>query len=209
MGMAGRHNNAAPSGWFRDPTRFFDLFWVVKWEGETGIPRPIVGGTLTAAPRRRAGPTTVKAARSRASKTELRGARCQSYRRDAKSFLMSKILVVEDDSLVRALAVDFLSELGLAAEEAGSAAEALVKIDDPDLTGLVIDIGLPDQDGDEIASGFRRTHPHLPIIIASGRGEAELTQKFAGDARIRIVSKPYTLDSLEQALKAVGIPPGR
>ena len=96
---------------------------------------------------------------------------------------MPKILVVEDDSLVRALAVDFLSELGLAAEEAGSAAEALVKIDDPDITGLVIDIGLPDQDGDEIASGFRQTHPHLPIIIASGRGEAELTQKFAGDAQ--------------------------
>ena len=122
---------------------------------------------------------------------------------------MPKILVVEDDSLVRALAVDFLSELGLAAVEAGSAAEALVKIDDPDITGLVIDIGLPDQDGDEIASGFRQTHPHLPIIIASGRGEAELTQKFAGDARIRVVSKPYTLDRLEQALKAVGIPPGR
>jgi CheY-like chemotaxis protein len=118
---------------------------------------------------------------------------------------MPKILVVEDDSLVRALAVDFLSELGLAAEEAGSAAEALGKINDPDITALVIDIGLPDQDGDTIASGLRQTHPHLPIIIASGRGETELTQKFSGDARVRIVGKPYTLDSLEQALKEVGV----
>jgi len=118
---------------------------------------------------------------------------------------MPKILVVEDDSLVRALAVDFLAELGLASEEAGSAAEARVKIDDPEINALVIDVGLPDQDGDEIAAGFRRTHPHLPIIIASGRGEAELLRKFSGDQRVQIVGKPYTLDSLERALAAVGV----
>jgi DNA-binding response OmpR family regulator len=118
---------------------------------------------------------------------------------------MPKILVIEDDSLVRALAVDFLSELGLEAEEAGSAAEAFVKIDDPDINALVIDVGLPDQDGDKIAVGFRQSHPHLPIIIASGRGEAELLQRFSGDARVRIVGKPYTLDSLEKALRAVGV----
>ena len=118
---------------------------------------------------------------------------------------MPKILVVEDDSLVRALAVDFLSELGHAAEEAGSAAEALVKVDDPDIRALVIDIGLPDQDGDMIAIELRRTHPHLPIIIASGRGEGELSEKFSGDARVRVVTKPYTIDNLEQALTAVGV----
>src|SRR5262249_60218696 len=122
---------------------------------------------------------------------------------------MPKILVVEDDSLVRALAVDFLSELGLAAEEAGSAAEALNKIADPDINALVIDVGLPDQDGDAIAVGLRQSHPHLPIIIASGRGDGELMQKFSADARVRIVGKPYTLDSLEKALQEVGIAPAR
>jgi CheY-like chemotaxis protein len=118
---------------------------------------------------------------------------------------MPKILVVEDDSLVRALAVDFLSELGHAAEEAGSAAEALVKVEDPDIRALVIDIGLPDQDGDMMAIELRRTHPHLPIIIASGRGEGELSEKFSGDAQIRVVTKPYTIDNLEEALIAVGV----
>ncbi len=122
---------------------------------------------------------------------------------------MPKILVVEDDSLVRALAVDFLSELGLAAEEAGSAAEALNKIADPDINALVIDVGLPDQDGDEVAAGLRQSHPHLPIIIASGRGDGELMQKFSADARVRIVGKPYTLDSLEKALQEIGIAPTR
>jgi len=122
---------------------------------------------------------------------------------------MPKILVVEDDSLVRALAVDFLSELGLAAEEAGSAAEALNKIADPDINALVIDVGLPDQDGDAIAVGLRQSHPHLPIIIASGRGDGELMQKFSADARVRIVGKPYTLDSLEKALQEIGIAPAR
>ena len=122
---------------------------------------------------------------------------------------MPKILVVEDDLLVRALAVDFLSELGLAAEEAGSAAEALNKIADPDINALVIDVGLPDQDGDEVAAGLRQSHPHLPIIIASGRGDGELMQKFSADARVRIVGKPYTLDSLEKALQEIGIAPTR
>src|SRR5262245_13495784 len=132
--------------------------------------------------------------------------RCRDL--DVKVLRMPKILVIEDDSLVRALAVDFLAELGLASEEAGSAAEARVKIEDPEINALVIDVGLPDQDGDEIAVGFRQTHPHLPIIIASGRGEAELMKKFSGDKRVQIVGKPYTLDSLEKALAAVGVARG-
>ena len=32
--------------------------------------------------------------------------------------------------------------------------------------------------------------------------------KFSGDKRVQIVGKPYTLDSLEKALAAVGVPRG-
>jgi CheY-like chemotaxis protein len=120
------------------------------------------------------------------------------------------ILFVEDEVLVRMFAVDSLEEAGFRVEQAGSAAEALARLQtlQSEITAIVIDLGLPDRPGDEVASEMRTLLPGVPILIASGRSERELRQRFSLDEHIGIMVKPYTGPMLIDALASLGVVAG-
>lgn len=117
------------------------------------------------------------------------------------------VLVVEDEILVRMFAVDVLEEAGFEAIQAGSGAEALKILEERrnDLRAVVIDLGLPDRRGDEIAAEIRAQCPQLPIVIASGRSERELLEKFASDAAVAILPKPYTEPLMLEVFSKLGV----
>lgn len=119
-----------------------------------------------------------------------------------------RILLVEDELLVRMFAVDVLEECGFKIEEAGSAQEALDLLTrlPAGPVAAVIDIGLPDRPGDALADEVRKLHPQLPIVIASGRSEREIRDRFAKDALIAALVKPYTASLLLETLSKLGVP---
>jgi len=81
------------------------------------------------------------------------------------------ILVVEDDPDIRELVADYLADQGYAvrAAENGAQARAALLTGLPDL--VVLDLGLPDDDGLSIARHLREQHD-LAIIMISGANEA-------------------------------------
>jgi PAS domain S-box-containing protein len=113
-----------------------------------------------------------------------------------------RILLVEDEVLIRMVATDQLEDLGYRVETAGSATEAMnkVKLMEGDLALAIVDIGLPDIKGDVLVGELRARHPALPIVVASGYDDPALRQRFAGDARVTFIRKPYTQDDLKGAL---------
>ena len=117
------------------------------------------------------------------------------------------VLIVEDGILVRMFAVDALQEAGFDVAEASSGAEALAALEARagELVAIIIDLGLPDRSGDEVAAEVRGRYASLPILIASGRSERELKDRFASDPRVAILAKPYTEPLLLQALQQLGI----
>ena len=118
------------------------------------------------------------------------------------------ILVVEDEMLVRMFAVDALEDAGFRVIQAGTAAEALQALHgSPDVRAALVDIGLPDRPGDELAGEIQALRADLPIVIASGRSGRELRERFAGNQRITILLKPYTASLLLDALAAAGLTP--
>jgi DNA-binding response OmpR family regulator len=122
----------------------------------------------------------------------------------------ARILIVEDETLVRMFAVDALEDAGFAVEQAADAAEALKMLNraaDPAtaIAAVVIDLGLPDRSGDLLAGDIRAQRADLPIVIASGRSERELKERFSADRRIAILVKPYTAPMLVDALGSLGI----
>ncbi|HEU4652801.1 MAG TPA: response regulator [Steroidobacteraceae bacterium] len=118
-----------------------------------------------------------------------------------------RILLVEDELLVRMFAVDVLEESGFKIEEAGTAQEALdLLAKDPSApVAAVIDLGLPDRAGDALADEVRKLHPQLPIVIASGRSEREIRDRFATDSRVAALVKPYTASLLLETLSKLGV----
>jgi CheY-like chemotaxis protein len=118
-----------------------------------------------------------------------------------------RVLVVEDETLIRMLAVDMLLEMDIEADEAGTAREALDHLrGNASAYALVfMDIGLPDLRGDDLIRDIRQTHPDLPLLVASGEDQVELKNRLGAFLPIAFLGKPYDTDQLGQALKALGV----
>jgi CheY-like chemotaxis protein len=111
------------------------------------------------------------------------------------------VLVVEDDMLVRMSAIDMLSELGFAVEEASNGATALDRLRNGTAVDVLLtDIGLPDIGGKELAGKARALHPGLKVIFATGyhRDAAE-----PDDETTAFLAKPYEAAQLARALERV------
>jgi len=65
------------------------------------------------------------------------------------------------------------------------------------------DVGLPDGRGDGLAAQLLETRAGMPIIIATGYGEAHLDASLRANPRIAILSKPYDMAQLQAAIEAV------
>nr|WP_274605705.1 response regulator [Afifella marina] len=117
------------------------------------------------------------------------------------------ILLVEDEMLISMLATELLEELGLGVETATNAAQAMdVLAQDPGRFDVVmIDIGLPDRHGGELAEDVRALRPEVPIIFASGRSSSELEETYRHDQMIGVVSKPYDGRALAAKLSELGV----
>jgi CheY-like chemotaxis protein len=118
-----------------------------------------------------------------------------------------RVLVVEDEVLIRMLAVDMLEDLGFAADEAGTAAEALQKLkgSGANYAMIFLDIGLPDKRGDDLIKEVRGFNAGIPLLIASGEAKADLKARLDGFAPIGYLGKPYDQSRLEEALAALKV----
>ncbi|MGY3609191.1 MULTISPECIES: response regulator [unclassified Bradyrhizobium] len=118
-----------------------------------------------------------------------------------------RILVVEDELLLQDFLVDGLAEHGLQAETAASFKEALAKFQSSSehLVAAVVDLGLPDRPGDELVPAFRALRPNLPVILTTGYAKDDVRARFAEDACLDILTKPFDANELTNILRKYGI----
>jgi CheY-like chemotaxis protein len=112
--------------------------------------------------------------------------------------------LVEDEALVAMIAEEALMSLGFEPQSARNGAEAMERFHAFSPTLAVIDVGLPDVKGDELALRLRALAPELAIVVASGYDESELRAKFLHDPKVAILPKPYTEDDLARATRSLG-----
>jgi CheY-like chemotaxis protein len=118
--------------------------------------------------------------------------------------LTRSALLVEDEPLVAMLTEDNLRDLGFEPIWVASATEALQVLNGGAPIALaVIDVGLPDMRGDELARQIRRDRPGLGVILATGHDAVTLGGRFADDARTVVLAKPYMAADLERSAQAV------
>jgi CheY-like chemotaxis protein len=115
-----------------------------------------------------------------------------------------KVLLVEDEVLVAALAIDALEELGYETVDATTAKAARrIAQQTTELAFAIIDIGLPDGRGDALAIELRKTRPDLPIVIATGYGGSHLDEALRNQPRTAVLSKPYDIAQLRAAIHSI------
>jgi signal transduction histidine kinase/CheY-like chemotaxis protein len=103
------------------------------------------------------------------------------------------VVLCEDDALIRMNAADVLSEAGAEVIEAGTGAAALALFTERAVDVLVIDVGLPDLSGVEVAERVRQSWPEAAILFATGHLGVPGTE---GLERTAILQKPYGEDEL-------------
>jgi CheY-like chemotaxis protein/two-component sensor histidine kinase len=108
------------------------------------------------------------------------------------------ILVVDDDSLVRASTEDMLEDLGHRVTGAASGAEALALMEKTRFDMVVSDHAMPHMTGAQLAQKIRHAYPGVKILLVSGYAE------LPGDAGQDVprLAKPFNQDELGRAVTA-------
>jgi CheY-like chemotaxis protein len=111
-----------------------------------------------------------------------------------------RVLVVDDYPGAADMACVLVRLLGCIAQAARTATETLAAVEsfDPDI--VVLDLGLPDGNGYEVASRIRSRHGRQPFIAAmTGREEASLS--IAAGIDMHVV-KPASAENLGRIIQA-------
>ena len=112
----------------------------------------------------------------------------------------SRILVVDDEPIVREVVADMLADLGCVVQTAENGESALAKLDHvaPDL--LLLDFAMPGMNGAEVAEAALARRPGLRIVFATGFAKSEAIEAAVGERAI-MLRKPFSPAALVQALQ--------
>jgi PAS domain S-box-containing protein len=114
-----------------------------------------------------------------------------------------RILVVDDEAVVRTMAGAALKRLGYQVSSADSGPAAVAALAaDPLLDLAILDLSMPGMSGQETLARLRAARPDLRIIVSSGYCEAECRALFQDDGLSGFLQKPYTAATLGQSVKA-------
>lgn len=114
--------------------------------------------------------------------------------------LEAKVLVMEDEPLVRLMICSALEQHGAVVYEAGCCAEAFELIHNTSLDAAVFDYRLPDGDGLDLVSRMRQEGIGLPVILMSGESVELEKEAEQVSGIVAVLPKPPDPDQLISAI---------
>ncbi|MDB4972544.1 MAG: sensor hybrid histidine kinase [Myxococcaceae bacterium] len=117
---------------------------------------------------------------------------------------LGRVLVIDDDETIRAMLATMLEALGYSVTRASSALEAMHALEHEAKSArcVLLDLNMPQQDGNATFARIRERYPELPVVFVSGYEvrDAPIANGF--------VHKPFTMNDLREVLsKVLAVPP--
>jgi len=109
----------------------------------------------------------------------------------------ARVLVVDDEAMVREMTARMLEDAGYEVVSAASGQEALRAMGDGRFDLLVTDLTMPEMSGRDLALRARSHRPDLPILFITGHHAADL--EGLTSSRATVLHKPYSPDVLVAA----------
>ena len=116
---------------------------------------------------------------------------------------MIKVLLVEDEPLVRDMVRVFLERAGYCVESAGTAEEVLEGRSEFAVDLLLTDVMLPGQTGIELAAALRAQRPNLKVVYMSGNIADPVSRESVLSPDTCFLSKPFSRASLLQVIRSL------
>jgi len=120
-----------------------------------------------------------------------------------------RVLIVEDNSAFAELVAKRLAQSGFDSDQAISVEQAEIAIKAVDYAAIVLDLGLPDQDGLVLLRNLRARNEATPVLITTARNALEDRVKGLREGADDYLAKPFSVDELIARLHALLRRPGQ
>lgn len=119
-----------------------------------------------------------------------------------------RVLVVDDEPMVRRVLVALLARMGAVAESVEGGAEAIDLVRGGHQFGVILlDLSMPGLSGAETFRELQRIAPHIPVVICSGYAPPDSFDPDMRSAVAGMIAKPFTPGELQRVLEHVGVLP--
>jgi two-component system, OmpR family, KDP operon response regulator KdpE len=115
---------------------------------------------------------------------------------------MALVLLVEDDHAVRRAMTEALRDAGHVVQPVGTASDALGAVAKNEVDLIVLDLGLPDIDGN-MALRYLRGATEVPVIIATARTDDATIVQLLNEGADDYITKPFSSGVLTARVGAV------
>jgi len=105
-----------------------------------------------------------------------------------------RILVVDDEELIRNLVVKVLSELGHSWITAIDGVDALNKMGENKFDAVITDITMPNMDGIILTREISKQYPAIPVMVMVGFDEEYSVGTAISVGAREFIKKPFSLD---------------
>src|SRR5262249_6204741 len=130
-------------------------------------------------------------------------ARAESSKRSSESAPPCRVLVIDDEPLVRSHVRRLLKQYGFTVEDAADGTSGLEAIQRSPPDVVLLDMMLPDLDGVEVVRRLRAAGVNVPIVLCSGDLDAARERGLDPSQVQGMLPKPFDnhqlLDALERA----------
>lgn len=113
-----------------------------------------------------------------------------------------KVLVVDDDALIRDILYEGLSKMDFEVATATGGAEAFQRFCQNSFDLVVTDCKMPGTDGWQLAALIKGVSAHTPIIMLTGQSKDEVMGKMQGSEVDFLIFKPIKLNKLYEVIRA-------
>jgi DNA-binding response OmpR family regulator len=119
-----------------------------------------------------------------------------------------RLLLVEDNAELARLLTAGLAAQGLAADVVGTAIDARLALGSIRYSAMILDLGLPDEDGMNVLRELRRDRDPLPVLVLTARGSVDDRVQGLRTGADDYLVKPFALEELVARLQALMRRPG-
>jgi CheY-like chemotaxis protein len=120
-----------------------------------------------------------------------------------------KVLVMDDEDLVRDMAIGMLEHLGFEARGARDGREAIGMYKDADMEGTPFDLAVMDltvpgkMGGKEACARLLGMYPDAKVIVCSGYSSDPVMSDHAGYGFLGMLGKPFHMEELKRVVEQV------
>lgn len=109
------------------------------------------------------------------------------------SVMTRKILIVDDEALIRWSVAESLEAAGFTTSEASSAAEAITRLGEDAFAVVLLDLRLPDSSDLGLLRRIRQLAPAARVILMTAYGTPEILAEARQLGAVQTLSKPFDM----------------